>query len=307
MILDAHAHVFPQIHGLTGTGPTRDMGYGRVAQGSKITQLLPPYFEKTIFTYEMLIANMDWAGVDKAILLQGPFYGDCNPYVMEAIRHYPDRFVGAAFCDPWAPTGQNDLLTTLDTSTFKAVKMECSEAAGLCGLHPEAELTSPGINWLWKELLKRDMVVVFDLGAVGSRSYQTSSVFALAKMYPDLKMVIAHLAQLRPQVESNPELMRLWMEQIDLGRLPNVWFDNAALPAYLPQEDFPFPTAGRYLQMAVDHIGPSKILWGTDVPGLLTSASYPQLVKMAKLHSGFLSPDEQAMVLYKNAFLVYDI
>ena len=240
MIIDAHAHIFPQIHGLTGTGPTRDLGYGRVAQGSEKIQLLPPYFEKTIFTPEMLIANMDWAGVDKAILLQGPFYGDCNSYVLEALNHYPGRFIGAAYCDPWAPNGQRDLLATLDSGKFKAVKMECSEAAGLCGLYPEAEIISPEINWMWKEFLKRDLVVVFDLGAVGSRSYQTSSVAAIAKMYPDLKMVIAHLAQLRPQVESNPEQMRLWIDQIDLGRLPNVWFDTAALPAYLPQEDLPF-------------------------------------------------------------------
>ena len=59
--------------------------------------------------------------------------------------------------------------------------------------------------------------------------------------------------------------------------------------------------------MAVDHIGPSKILWGTDVPGLLTSASYLQLVKMAKLHIEFLSPDEQALILWKNASLIFDI
>jgi len=307
MIIDAHAHIFSQIHGMTGTGPTRDLGYGRVAQGSEKIQLLPQFFEKTIFTPEALIANMDWAGVDKAILLQGPFYGECNTYVLEALNHYPDRFVGAAFCDPWALNGQRDLLEVLDSGKFKAVKMECSEAAGLCGLHPEADIISPEISWMWKELLKRDLVVVFDLGAVGSRSYQTSSVAALAKMVPDLKIVIAHLAQLRPQVESNPEQMKLWTAQIDLGHLPNVWFDSAALPAYLPQEDFPFPTAERYLHMAVDRIGPSKILWGTDVPGLLTSASYLQLAKMAKLHVGFLSPDEQAMILWKNASLLFDI
>ena len=61
-------------------------GYGRIAVGDEETQLLPPYNEKTVFTPEMLIANMDWAGVDKAVLLQGPFYGECNSYVLEALN-----------------------------------------------------------------------------------------------------------------------------------------------------------------------------------------------------------------------------
>jgi predicted TIM-barrel fold metal-dependent hydrolase len=250
---------------------------------------------------------MEWAGVDKAILLQGPFYGECNSYVGEALIQYPDRFVGAAFCDPWGANGQNDLLAALDSSQFKAVKMECSVAAGLCGLHPEAEIDSTRIDWLWKELLKRELVVVFDLGAVGSRSYQTSAIAEIAKKYPDLKIVIAHMGQIRPEVEVNAGSMKMWSDQIDLGRLPNVWFDNAALPAYLPQEDYPFPSAERFIHMAIDHIGPSKILWGTDVPGLLTSASYIQLAKMAKLHIGFLSFDEQAMILGENARFVFDI
>jgi predicted TIM-barrel fold metal-dependent hydrolase len=307
MIIDAHAHIFPEVHGLTGAGPTHSLGYGRVAQGKEKVQLLPPYCEKTLFTAEMLIANMDWAGVDKAILLQGPFYGDCNPYVSQALNQYPDRFVGAAYADPWAPDSQNALLQILDSSAFRAVKLECSVASGLYGIHPEAELGSPDLIWLWEELLKRGMVLVLDLGRVGSRSYQTGSVYTLARKYPDLKIVIAHLAQISPEVEMNAEMLRLWSNQIDLGRLPNVWFDTASLPAYLPQEDFPFPTAGRYLRMAIEQIGPSKVLWGTDTPGLLTSASYPQLVKMAELHTGFLSPTEKTMVLEKNARWVYSI
>ena len=89
MIIDAHAHIFPEVRGATGRGSTRGPGYGRIAVGDEETQLLPPYNEKTVFTPEMLIANMDWAGVDKTVLLQGPFYGACNSYVLEALNRYP--------------------------------------------------------------------------------------------------------------------------------------------------------------------------------------------------------------------------
>ena len=185
------------------------------------------------------------------------------------------------------------------------VKLECSEATGLCGLHPNARLDMPNIAWLWDELERRGLVLTLDLGAIGSRSYQTGAVRAIAQGHPDLRIVIAHLGQPNPSAETDVARWDLWQEQIDLGQLPNVWFDTAALPAYLPDEDFPYPTAERYLHLALERIGPSKILWGTDLPGLLRHLNYPQLVKLAKLHTQSLSPDEQAMILGENAMRVY--
>jgi len=163
----------------------------------------------------------------------------------------------------------------------------------------------PGVAWLWDELAQRRWVLVLDLGAVGSRSYQTGAVRAIAEAHPDLKIVIAHLAQPTPAAEADPRLWCLWLEQIELGQLPNVWFDMASLPAYLSNEGYPFPSAERYLRLAVDRIGPARVMWGSDLPGLLAHATYLQLVKLARLHTQFLSPHEQAMVLGGNASQVY--
>ena len=307
MIIDAHSHIFPEVRGATGAGPSRGLGYGRIAVGNEKTQLLPPYNETTVFTPEMLIANMDWAGVDKAVLLQGPFYGECNSYVLEALNRYPNRLAGAAYFDPWETNNRQEFETLIASSGFRTVKLECSEATGLCGLHPNARLDTPDIAWLWDALERHGLVLTLDLGAIGSRSYQTHAVRTIAQGHPDLRIVIAHLGQPNPSAEAEVERWDLWLEQIDLGQLSNVWFDTAALPAYLPDEDFPYPTAGRYLQLAVEQIGPSKILWGTDLPGLLRHLNYPQLVKLAKLHTQSLSRDEQAMILGENAMRVYGV
>ena len=305
MIIDAHAHIFPEVRGVTGRGSTRSPGYGRIAVGGEETQLLPPYNKKTVFTPEMLIANMDWAGVDKAVLLQGPFYGECNSYVLEALNRYPDRLVGAAYFDPWETNNLQDFENLIASSGFGVVKLECSEPTGLCGLHPDARLDMPDITWLWDELEHRGLVLTLDLGGIGSRSYQTDAVRGIAQGHSNLRIVIAHLGQPNPSAEVEAERWGLWQEQIDLGQLSNVWFDTAALPAYLPDEDFPYPTAERYLHLALERIGPSKILWGTDLPGLLRHLNYPQLVRLAQLHTQSLSSDEQAMILGENATRVY--
>jgi predicted TIM-barrel fold metal-dependent hydrolase len=305
MIVDVHSHIFPAVNGQIGTGPTRSLGYGRIRFGDQETQLLPPYNKKTEYTPEMLVANMDWAGVDKVVLLQGTAYGECNDYARQALARYPDRLILAAFFDPWAEDNRAFFETIVERPGFRAVKLECSVAAGLCGLHPEARLDAAEIAWLWDEIERRGLLLVLDLGAVGSLSYQTGAVRAIAESHPDMRIVIAHLAQPQPNAAADPQLWCLWEEQIDLGLLPNVFFDNAALPAYLPDEDFPYPTVERYMRLAVERIGAHKIMWGTDQPGLLGVLSYPQLLRLAHLHTEFLSSAEQEMVLGGTAMQVY--
>lgn len=305
MLIDAHAHVFPEVRGQTQRGATRGIGLGRIRLGSETQQLLPPYGKETQFTPEMLIANLDWAGVDQAVLLQGPFYGECNQYALDAIRTYPDRLTGLAYLDPWEGNGRAAFERILRSDLFKGVKLECSVATGLTGLHPGAKLDAPEIGWIWDELESRSLVLVLDLGAVGSASYQTRAVRLIAESHPRMKIIIAHLGQPGPRMEANPHLWQLWQEQIDLGSLPNVWFDCASLPAFFPGESYPFPSAEGYLHRVIGQLGPSKILWGTDQPGLLTSASLPQLVTMIRGHLGFLPQEDQDRILGGNAAGIY--
>jgi predicted TIM-barrel fold metal-dependent hydrolase len=306
-MIDVHTHIFPTIHGMNAAGPTRDAGYGRMRIGEQQSQLLPPLNEQTCHTPEMLIASLDWAGVDRAVLLQGPFYGECNEYVSAALARYPHRLSGAAYVDPWDESGRRMFDACTAIGRFKIVKLEFSDGSGYCGFHRDARLDDASAAWLWPRMAQHNLTLTLDLGEPGDRSYQTSAVRQIARGNPDLKIVIAHLAQPRSSVERDPERWQLWLEQIDLGRLPNVWFDNAALPAYYQHEGYPFPGAARMIRLAVERIGPSKVMFGTDAPGLLSVATYKQLVTVGRQHVQFLSPADQELVLSRNAQFVYDI
>ncbi len=305
MFIDAHTHIFPRIHGLNAGGPTRGLQYGRAMIGAEEIQVTPPFADEVIYTPEILLANLDWAGVDKAVLLQGPFYGECNRYVLEALQQYSDRLVGAAYLDPWITDSRQAFEEILASPSFRAVKLECSVPTGLCGIHPDARLDSPDLVWLWPALERHGLILALDLGGIGSRSYQTSAVRAIAERHPRLKIVIAHLGQPTPAAEADPDRWQLWEAQIDLGHLPNVWFDSASLVAYVHDEGYPFPSAERYLRLAIERIGVHKVMWGSDQPGTLVHATYRQYMTVAKLHTQFLSPQEQALVLGENALQVY--
>ena len=306
MIIDAHAHIMTAVKGTTATGPTRSLSWGKVRWGDQTIQLLPPFTQATTFPAETLLAQMDWAGVERAVLLQGPFYGEANAYVASAVARWPDRFIGAYAPDPLAPAARETFARCVEEHGLRIVKFELTEPTGLTGRYPGLRIDAPQFSWIFETADRNGLVVTFDLGKIGSKAYQTEAVAALADRFPNMQIVIAHLAQPPIGNSNNAALNAEWKKQMLLGRKPNVAFDLSALPAYSPAYDeYPYAPAQDYIQRALTLIGAHKIMWGTDVPGLLTSGSYRQLLNYVRLHCDFMSAEERAQVLGLNALRVY--
>lgn len=99
-IIDAHAHVVQCIAGTGSQGELRPCGGGRAVYATGHSfQILPPEIGEYDATPEALLRVMDAHGVEKAVLLQGNYFGFQNLYTYEAVRAYPDRFAGAAAYD----------------------------------------------------------------------------------------------------------------------------------------------------------------------------------------------------------------
>ena len=304
MIIDAHLHITDGFNGFTGTGPTRSLQFGMAMHGDEPIQVLPPLNPgKTVFLPETLIRYMDWIGIDKAVLLQGSFYGDQNKYLYEAHQKWPDRFLPAAFLDPRAADVREQFHRVAEVFDFRILKFEMSEPTGFTGVYPDLRLMDPEMTWIWDEAERRQMVVTLDLGRGRTLAYQTDQVREMVEHYPTLKIVIAHLGQPPLADDKEEELNKLWEQQVRLGKHPNVWFDTSALPAYR-NEDYPFNTALRYLRRAAELIGARKLMWGSDIPGLLGQATYLQLLEMIRRHAQF-SPDELCGILGQTAWEVY--
>jgi hypothetical protein len=312
MIIDSHAHICEFVDGRIAAGRTSSSRGGLVQMGDGGSlRLMPPLPGPTRFPAEVLLEHMDHIGVDRAVLLQGSLYGDQNDLISQTVANWPDRFTGAAFLDPLAPGARRYFARIRDDWGFKALKLELSEATGFCGLYPDLDLASPDLAWLWGDAAAHQITITLDLGGIGSRSYQTAPVRGIAERHPDLHLVIAHLAQ--PPLHNNrsdlPEIeaTRLWEEQLSLARLPNVWFDLAALPYYAEPEEYPYPSVRAVLRRAVELVGSERLLWGTDAPALLREATYRQLLDYVVKHCDFLSPTERAGILGENARTAYRI
>ena len=74
-------------------------GKGRWANGD-VVQMIPEGLGDIGFTYETCHDFLKENGVEKAVILQGSYYGFANEYVAEAVKTYPEMFIGAGTFDP---------------------------------------------------------------------------------------------------------------------------------------------------------------------------------------------------------------
>ncbi len=294
-IIDAHAHVVQCIAGTCSHGELRACGGGRAAYATgQSFQMLPPEIGEYDATPQALLKVMDSHDVEKAVLLQGNFFGFQNLYTYEAVKAYPDRFAGAATYDPFSAQAEGVRTHLFDELGFKIIKMEVSSGSGLMANHPPVELDGEVMQDVYSHAAKRGLTFIIDIGKPRSVSWQVDALSRAVARYPEMKFVVCHL--LSPQREDG-ELLRQSLQKL---AMPNVWFDLAALCLNSKPETFPYPTPREYVRAAADIVGAERLLWGSDMPSAMTQDSYQHFIDFIALHPG-LSEQEKEQILYSNA------
>ena len=84
MIIDAHLHLWNKQHGMVNGKPVFDIGGGKSDFGGVIRQMMPPYMNDGCNSIERLIANMDFAQVNGAVVTQEYIDGYLDEYLFDA-------------------------------------------------------------------------------------------------------------------------------------------------------------------------------------------------------------------------------
>ena len=301
LIIDSHAHIFRTIKGKN----TSSLRFGKVKYNNKEIRLLPPLATSTTFTPDVLLEYMELAKVDKAVLLQAPFYGEMNHYIKKVIEQYPDKFIGAGYIDLWRKGSKRRFYYIADILKFKIIKIEFSSESGFSSLYPGIQINDRKLKWFWIECEKRNIIIVLDLGPVGSSSYQTKNIKSILNDHPDLKIIICHLAQPPCNEENDKNKINLWREQMHLAKNSNVYLDLAVLPSCISFEDYPYPKTRNFIYEVLENVGAEKIIFGSDMPGLLNYVTYPKFINFFKKYCDFLTKNDLDKIMGKTAFELF--
>lgn len=300
-IIDGHAHVVQVIAGFGAEGELRSQGLSdgtAVYASGSCVQMIPKEFHSDCVTPEHLLSVMDSYHVEKAVLLQGNFYGFQNLYTHQAVEKYPDRFTGAASYDPYSFRKEKIRHYLFEELKFRIEKFEMSTGSGLMAVHPQLELDGPVMEEAYSYAEAMGHVFVIDIGKCKSKSWNPEALSRAICRHPRMKFVVCHL--LAPSLDSRQALE----DGLRFLKLPNVWFDLASLPHNCQPEAFPWPTARSYVALAKNLVGAEKLIFGTDLPSPLKEHSYQQEIDFLLDWDG-LCPREKEAVFYHNAREVY--
>ena len=298
--IDAHIHVFEHLQGFRGEGELYPIGNGRArwANGA-IVDMIPPELGDHSFETEVCAQLLKENGVEKAVILQGSFYGFNNEYVRQAVESHPDMFVGAATFDPMARYAEQIYERLTHEMNFKILKFETSSGGGLMSYHSRFDLDKVFMP-IAEKCVENQQVLVLDIGSPGMESFQPQALAQIAKANPELKLVVCHLLAPTLQDKQSEEMKRA----LETLAEPNIYFDLAAVPFNVYPERYPYPTGMEFIRTAKEIVGADKLMWGTDIPSVLFRGTYAELTDY--LTEGELfTAEELEKVYYKNALEVY--
>ncbi|VGO19499.1 amidohydrolase family protein [Pontiella sulfatireligans] len=299
MIIDAHAHIFTNIAGQRGANKTSSGTFGKVNVGNDEVQMLPPTFVDSSFNVDMLIHMMDCNGVDKAVLLQNPVFGSINEDVAEAIRAFPERFVGTIQVDPLSDHAL-ETVKKIATPKQSTLKFELSRGWGWSGIHPGLQIDSPEFMDIWDLASELELSVIVDPGRIDNPGYQVAQIDAISQKYPQIKFLLEHLGYFTGDLIGDETAKKRWLNLIELAQKENVFLGFSAAGILL-DEDYPCPGALRLLEEAVSIVGANKIVWGSDLPTTLNKYTYQQMIDVVLKHAQFLTGNEKKQIMGINA------
>ncbi len=297
-IIDTHVHIVAAIAGTGEEGELRAVGDGsgraRYATGSVI-QLIPECFGADCVSAEDLIREMDRNEVEKAVLLQGNYYGFQNLATWDAMQKYPDRLGGAAMYDPYAAGMKRVRAHLFEELGFRAVKFELSIGSGLTGLHPALRLDDEVMTEAVQYAAGQGQIIILDIGKFGSPSWQVEAARSLVVSHPEARFVFCHL--LAPNGKTGDEAQ--WRQALERLALPNVFMDISSLTHNIRPDPKPYHKTAQYLEMSAGILGADRLLFGTDYPSVLKEYRYEECVNMV-LGAAFTEQEKEA-ILYGNA------
>lgn len=305
--IDAHVHILPEtMLGRTDSAlKTKAEKFGIfVYENGETCRRVPPYFESTSFSTEALLATIGQFGVEKAVILQS-FTFRINEEVAEAVAKYPDKLKGAMVIDP----RDEDSVAQMrfwHKRGLTVLKFEMSTVQGFSHprAYPEMRFDGADVMKLFDEAEKLGITVAVDPSPVFGNGYQVDALKKAIETHPKLRFVICHLCFAMPDYLNDGKKRAEWERMCALASYDNVWVDLAAMCDLFLGEEYPFPGSLDMLNRFIDRYGDDKVIWGSDIPGSLNSATYREMMDMFEKHSG-LSEQSKNKLFYENALKAY--
>lgn len=276
MIIDAHLHLWDRQQGRVNGKPVVALKDGRSDFGGELRQMMPPYMLDGRNTVEMLMANMNYAGVSGCVVTQEYIDGNQDVYLLKCKERYKERM---KICCLYEEKPLEDTwVLQFDGVKICAGRLENQDLSAHKAIFSQAD--------------RLGKFVSIDM-AEGDA--QVGALQEIAETYPNLRIAIGHFGMVT---------VPGWEQQIALAKYKNVYIESGGITWLFHKEFYPYPSAVQAIRTAIDICGVDKLMWGSDYPRTMTAITYDMSKDFIE-KSKELTEEEKRKILGENAKQFY--
>ncbi|MBA6440864.1 amidohydrolase family protein [Streptomyces sp. GMR22] len=201
---------------------------------------------------ELLLGQMDAAGVDAAVIISDPHVAPAQWCAAATARH-PDRLATVLVCDETAPDIADQVASARENPGVLGLRITTAWPPG------NVERLRAGAYDRLLSTAEERGVPVCVLGAG-----DMPDVAVVARAYPTLPLIIDHLGLNQPPfMPADDPPWRDLGQLLALADLPNVSVKLSGAPT-LSDTPYPYPDIWPHLRQVLDAFGVDRCMWGTD-------------------------------------------
>jgi len=291
-IIDAHSHLWLKQDTVVDGQRIYTTTRGRSMFFDGERQMLPPFMADGRNTAEIFIANMDYAQVGGAVVVQEVIDGYQNDYLAEVAQKYPDRFFVCGMPRLGLESVEAEKLITADDILSDVKNLYSRGFKGIA--IPGHRVRRPLADLLPAMKFIESNQMIFSM-CLADNERQIAEFQQLIDECPNLKIAIGHFGL---------AITKNWKNQILLARNPNVFIESGGITWLYNSEFYPFPSAVKAIREAADLVGIGKLMWGSDYPRTICAITYRMSYDFI-LKTNDLTQSEKAAFLGENAVKFY--
>ena len=256
----------------------------------------PPNLRNLEFTPHSLISEMDYAGIDIALLHTNPSLGRSNIYQSQCVKLYPKRILSMASVDEWLIEDNPESVIENVVYAIKGLNLHAIKFNPLGYLKSNQPWDSGIYEYFWQTITKLNVPIFFTLGtgpnfkaqnfsnkdAVNGYLKELNILMKWMDKYPNNKCSITHGFPWRIFLENNHITLPkdIWAPFNN----PNLYME-VCFPVRIGDIfEFPYVDIWPILDELINNIGFGNLHYGTDMPFQNRFCTYKQSRKWIENH-----------------------
>ena len=264
-------------------------------------QFLPVGMELMSCPADMMIAHMDYTGVDVAVLQNDHIYGNLSRFFSLAIAKYPGRFIGLAGVEEAFAYREDQIEGLRDGCERLDMAGLYFTTSGFFRSGYRPYYTDPVYGDFWNEVRRLEIPVFWVLygeSPAGTYSDELRHFREWLERYPDIPSVLVH--GIPTFSFADADRLRLPELLVEILREHQVYAEVLYPISCGRQMEYPYQRAATHLRQVYDQFGAGRLLWGSDMPNVERYCTYGQSRTYLSQHCDFIAADDLSRILGGN-------